>query len=254
MSDVNTQKIEQEQMDKIINEIRSKNFRSDKEKLVYLTKWFVSNFNYDYAVLKAYHKNAAMTMLGKKYLPIDMVRFVPGGWIDEYERHEGEFSEKAERDWYKETYERHKKFQQENPEIVEEYKNLYNLRQKYLQLQANGGFYKSKSGVCADFASAFKELCKELNIGCIEVFGNIMSEDVYAGHEWNAVEIDGEVKMIDLSFAIHNRDEGKDPEEYLFLTEYELMEKDKDKNRTIREQSVQELKEFRAKCKAKSEQ
>ena len=57
-----------------------------------------------------------------------------------------------------------------------------------------------KSGVCGSYSKTFEDICKRLNIPCKVVDGNTGMD-----HAWNVVLEDGELKHIDISYAIMNR-------------------------------------------------
>lgn len=56
------------------------------------------------------------------------------------------------------------------------------------------------SGVCGSYSKTFEDLCKKLNIPCKVVNGNTGMD-----HAWNVVLEDGELKHIDIAYAIMNR-------------------------------------------------
>lgn len=57
-----------------------------------------------------------------------------------------------------------------------------------------------KSGVCGSYSKTFEDICKRLNIPCKVVDGNTGMD-----HAWNVVLEDGELKHIDIAYAIMNR-------------------------------------------------
>lgn len=57
------------------------------------------------------------------------------------------------------------------------------------------------SGVCGSYSKTFEDICKKLNIPCKVVVGNTGMD-----HAWNVVLEDGELKHIDVAYAIMNRD------------------------------------------------
>ena len=73
-------------------------------------------------------------------------------------------------------------------------------------------------GTDKDFSLTFENLCIRLGVPCIKV-----EETKKAGHVWNAVLINGEVRFIDTSFTKIDRmvREGKEPVEKYFLKDYE---------------------------------
>ena len=56
------------------------------------------------------------------------------------------------------------------------------------------------SGICGSYSKTFEDLCKKLNIPCKVVTGNAGMD-----HAWNVILEDGELKHIDISYAIMNR-------------------------------------------------
>ena len=73
-------------------------------------------------------------------------------------------------------------------------------------------------GTDKDFSLTFENLCIRLGVPCIKV-----EETKKAGHVWNAVLINGEVRFIDTSFTKIDRRvrEGKEPIDKYFLKDYE---------------------------------
>lgn len=57
-----------------------------------------------------------------------------------------------------------------------------------------------KSGVCGSYSKTFEDICKRLNIPCKVVVGNAGMD-----HAWNVVLENGELKHIDIAYAIMNR-------------------------------------------------
>ena len=73
-------------------------------------------------------------------------------------------------------------------------------------------------GVCITFSKAFEDICNnKLNIPCRIVNG-------YTGlqHAWNIVLLDGEVKHIDIAYALINRN--RIDKKYFFLQSLENIE------------------------------
>ena len=74
------------------------------------------------------------------------------------------------------------------------------------------------SGVCDSFSGAFKYVCEQVGITCLEVRGmsfNPQTQGFTEHHAWNIVFIDGKWKAVDCTYAIQLQDvKGKIPHEY----------------------------------------
>jgi hypothetical protein len=111
----------------------------------------------------------------------------------------------------------------------------------------HGNLYMTRYGVCEDFAKEFKDICDKLNLPCEIIRGQILSDGVECGHAWNAVMINGKLKHIDISGAIHCKD-GTNPEntikDFFLKTFDELIAIDNGKGRKISEDSERNIKTF----------
>ena len=217
----------------IINELllNAGKLPNDVERAKYVFDWFIKNVNYDYLTLE----NA--TYEGRK----QKMEYIPevggcGHIITPYMWGELDINNMS----------------REEKEILEEYIDVNN---KYLATQKEKNervigcdIYNNKLGVCEHFASAYKEICERMNIPCEKLYGNIDSNyiinGVKLGHVWNIVKIGDQTRHIDISSSIHNRDEGKDPYEYFGLTTEQLLDKDKDRNRSIGKDQISVLNNF----------
>ena len=92
------------------------------------------------------------------------------------------------------------------------------------------------AGVCTTYSVAFKDIADRLNIPCIVVNGRTSM-----GHAWNAVYLDGEVRFIDVAYAIMHR--GFQDKNNYFLTSMGGLERSGGA-RTIGESSREELAKF----------
>ena len=141
-----------------------------------------------------------------------------------------------------------------------EYAKLCELKQKEIRYREkekqfldgekeyqSGNLYITRYGVCENFAREFKDICDKLDLPCEIIRGQILSDGVECGHAWNAVMINGKLKHIDISGAIHCKD-GTNPENTIkdyFLKNFdELIAIDNGKGRKISEDSEKNIKTF----------
>ena len=110
-----------------------------------------------------------------------------------------------------------------------------------------GNIYMTRYGVCKDFAKEFKDFCDKLNLPCETIQGDILSDGVKCGHAWNVVMINGKLKHIDISSAIHCVDgtnSDNTPDDFFLKTFEELTAADNGKGREILESSRKTIKSF----------
>ncbi|WP_026775286.1 transglutaminase domain-containing protein [Polaribacter sp. Hel_I_88] len=76
--------------------------------------------------------------------------------------------------------------------------------------------FKSKMGVCEEYAQSFKKICDLLNIEAAVIKGNVRSDAREIGvisnttnHAWNAVKIDGKWQILDATWAAGYEYNGK---------------------------------------------
>lgn len=102
----------------------------------------------------------------------------------------------------------------------------------------------SKYGVCHNFAVIYESLCKRFGLLCRYVEGTIDSKGFNVGHAWNAIMVNGKVKYVDISSAIHCKD-GNDKEnnvEDFFNKSFDgLKTIDNGKNRLLKEDSIKQI-------------
>ena len=80
-------------------------------------------------------------------------------------------------------------------------------------------------GICAGIAPVMNDICKKLNIEYQQLFGNtreIVDNDgnqigACVAHTWNAVNLDGTYKHLDVVYGIYSKNEGKDPLKYFMI-------------------------------------
>ena len=105
----------------------------------------------------------------------------------------------------------------------------------------------SKYGVCLNFAEIYEFLCKKFSLPCKYIQGSIDSEGYNVGHAWNAIMINGKLKYVDISSAIHCKDKSNTinvPEDFFGKTFEELKTIDGGKNRKIAEGFEKSIKEL----------
>ena len=76
--------------------------------------------------------------------------------------------------------------------------------------------FKSKMGVCEEYAQSFKKICDLLNIEAAVIKGNVRNDAREIGvisnttnHAWNAVKIDGKWQILDATWAAGYEYNGK---------------------------------------------
>ena len=105
----------------------------------------------------------------------------------------------------------------------------------------------SKYGVCVNFAEIYEFLCEKFSLPCKHIQGSIDSEVYSVGHAWNAIMINGKLKYVDISSAIHCKDKSNTinaPEDFFGKTLEELQTIDGGKNRRIAEGFEKNIKEL----------
>jgi len=112
---------------------------------------------------------------------------------------------------------------------VYDYNNYINDTIPDVSYWAEGVFVK-KRAVCSGYAEAFKLCMDILGIPCIRVSGMADGVRDWENHEWNAVQIDGEWYMVDVTFddPVPDR-EGYATHTYLNVTD-EMLRNDHDYN------------------------
>lgn len=85
-------------------------------------------------------------------------------------------------------------------------------------------FTSKKTGLCADYASLFQYLCKQVGINASVLIGTVDSGSVTGKHAWNSVNIDGREYFVDVTFA----ETCNDKRGYMFLSDAQM-----NSNRTV---------------------
>lgn len=105
----------------------------------------------------------------------------------------------------------------------------------------------SQYGVCENFAEIYKFLCEKFSLPCKHIQGSIDSGDYNVGHAWNAIMINGKLKYVDISSAIHCKDKSNKinvPEDFFAKTFEELKLIDDGRNRKMSERFEKDIKEL----------
>ena len=105
----------------------------------------------------------------------------------------------------------------------------------------------SQYGVCMNFAEIYEFLCNEFSLPCKHIQGSIDSGDYNVGHAWNAIMVNGKLKYVDISSAIHCKDKSNPinvPEDFFAKTFDELKNIDGGKNRKMLEYFEKDIKEL----------
>ena len=89
-----------------------------------------------------------------------------------------------------------------------------------------------------NFAEIYEFLCNKFSLPCRYIEGSIDSGEYNVGHAWNAIMINGKLKYVDISSAIHcidGYDTKHQAQDFFGKTYEELQRIDGDKNRKISE-------------------
>ena len=131
---------------------------------------------------------------------------------------------------------------------AEEYYSRANEFKKNNKNYRYGNLYITKYGVCQNFATAFKEMCDAFGLPSEIIGGHILSGDANVGHAWNAIMVNGDIRYVDISSAIHSKDgtyPNNTPEDFFDINEQELDRSDNGKNRTLSEESKAKIVEMK---------
>lgn len=206
----------------------------DDEKLKYVFDWFVDNWSYG-----GYSKG--MLCIAAEHLDsINSLNGLVGGKrasnLTEFEREKTGFKFEGHPSalrlnqymvsWFRNLSENDiSMLVQNNPlrkdilenmsQLVEQYKSVFEdddrekiVRDIFLKKQG-----KKYVGTCGDFAKQFEIVCENLDLKkqVILCTGEIHNGVCFVGHSFNAVvdEENGDVKYIDISFAIHAREQAE---------------------------------------------
>lgn len=110
--------------------------------------------------------------------------------------------------------------------------------------EKQGDTWISKYGVCQNFAVMYESLCKRFGLPCRYIEGTIDSEGFNVGHAWNAIMVNGKVRYVDVSGAIHCKDgtnQENNIEDFFNKSFEELKNIDNGKNRKIKDYSIEEI-------------
>ena len=215
---------------------------SDEQKYKVIFDWMVNYFKYDYATLYSTQATNLASEANSKFgKTIRQNREKIKNFIelDDIERAKALielFQGSKEYAELTDLKQRELGFREKEKQFLEEEKEYQ-----------HGNLYMTRYGVCEDFAKEFKDICDKLNLPCEIIRGQILSDGVECGHAWNAVMINGKLKHIDISGAIHCKD-GTNPEntikDFFLKTFDELIAIDNGKGRKISEDSERNIKTF----------
>ncbi len=113
--------------------------------------------------------------------------------------------------------------------------------------EKQGDTWISKYGVCQDFAVMYESLCKRFGLPCRYIEGTINSEGFNVGHAWNAIMVNGKVRYVDVSGAIHCEDgtnQENNIEDFFNKSFEELKNVDNGRNRKIYDYSLKQIQEI----------
>ena len=137
------------------------------------------------------------------------------------------------------------------PEEEQEYTRriveLLEKSEKCKGTEIDGDTWISKFGVCQNFAVMYQTLCQRFGLPCRYIEGTIDSDTFNVGHAWNAIMVNGKVRYVDISGAIHCKD-GNNKEnsvEDFFNKSFEELKKiDNGRNREIKAYSLEQIEDM----------
>jgi len=215
---------------------------SDEQKYKIIFDWMVNCFKYDYATLyntQAYNLAIDANSKYGKIIRQNIGRIEDFIELDDVEKAKALITLFQENEEYAELID----LKQREISCREKEKQFLEEEKEYQY----GNLYLTRYGVCENFAREFKDICDELNLSCEIIRGQILSDGIECSHAWNAVMINGKLKHIDVSGAIHCKD-GTNPEnttdEFFLKTFDELIAIDNGKGRKISEDSEKIIRSF----------
>lgn len=215
---------------------------TDEQKYKIIFEWMVNYFKYDYATLYSTQAGNLATEANSKYGKIirqnrtKIENFIE---LDDIEKAKALITLFQGNEEYAELID----LKQREISYREKEKQFLEKEKEYKY----GNLYMTRYGVCENFAREFKDICDKLNLQCEIIRGQILSDGVECGHAWNVVMINGKLKHIDISGAIHCKDGTNlenQPEDFFAKTFDELIKIDNGKNRKISETSEKDIKTF----------
>ena len=211
---------------------------TDEERYRIIFDWCINNFDYAYSGLNYAYAEQEITResqnrLAKYYRKYCSNNKLPSNLLS------------------LEIRKKYLKDSENNPEVPEESiietKKIIEFLEEHekCKMKENGflsgntdSTWISQYGVCMNFAEIYKFLCDKFSLPCIYIQGSIDSGDYNVGHAWNAIMVNGKLKYVDISSAIHCID-GHDTEhrsqDFFGKTNEELKKIDGGKNRKISE-------------------
>ena len=218
---------------------------SDEEKYKIIFDWCVNYFNYAYSTLnfayaEAEEKKQKEEKL-EKYYNTYMIK-----------NDKAILSLEGRKEFVEES--------QNNPNIPREaieysQRIIYFLEEREKYKKKEKGYnskdidttWTSQYGVCRSFALIYEFLCEKMGLPCKYIEGDINSNGYCLGHAWNVVMINGKLKHIDISSAVHCKD-GTNLEntvdDFFLKTFDELLKIDNGRERRISEYSKKEIRSF----------
>ena len=215
---------------------------SDEQKYKVIFEWMINYFKYDYATLYSTQATNLASEANSRFGKIirqnrgKIENFIE---LDDIEKAKALITLFQGNEEYAELIDlkqREISYREKEKQFLEEEKEYQ-----------HGDLYMTRYGVCENFAREFKDICDKLNLPCEIIRGQILSDGVECGHAWNAVMINGKLKHIDVSSAIHCKD-GTNPEntanQFFLKTFEELITIDNGKGRKISEDSEKDIRTF----------
>lgn len=230
--------------EKIVKEIQQRlnDKMSNEEKYRVIFDWMTEYFKYDYSTL---YSTQAINIAAEAYSKYGNIIRQTRSKIENFMNLDDIEKSRA---LLKQLY-----LEKKYPELISLKQKEISFREKknyFVEHEKSyeyGNMYITKYGVCENFAKEFKDICNKLGLQCEVVRGHILSDGVECGHAWNAIMIDGKLRHVDISSAIHCKDgtnlENK-PEDFFAKTFDELKEIDNGKQRKISPDSNQTLRTF----------
>ena len=215
---------------------------SDEQKYKVIFEWMINYFKYDYATLYSTQATNLASEANSKFGKIirqnrgKIENFIE---LDDIEKAKALITLFQGNEEYAELVDlkqREISYREKEKQFLEEEKEYQ-----------HGDLYMTRYGVCENFAREFKDICDKLNLPCEIIRGQILSDGIECGHAWNAVMINGKLKHIDISGAIHCKD-GTNSEniikDFFLKTFDELIAIDNGKGRKISENSEKDIRIF----------
>lgn len=232
--------------ERAIEEIRSRitEQMTDEEKYKVIFDWVVNNFDYaysglNYAYAEQAYREETDNRFTKYYINICRQNGINPVRLGLEERKRYLEIAQNNADMTQDAI----KYSQKIVEFLENYEKC-KLEEKGFNPNDIETVWLSKYGVCLNFACIYEFLCNKFELPCKYIQGTIDSGDYNVGHAWNAIMVNGKLRYVDISSAIHCKD-GTNPKNHIndyFCKSYEELQRvDGGKNRKVNEYSQRDI-------------